>query len=430
MINIPKSEKKRVVIVGAGFAGLKLARSLHKANFQVVLIDKNNYHQFQPLLYQVATAGLEPSAIAFPLRKIFQSAKDMYIRITEVKSINTETKIMQTALGIVRYDYVIFAMGADTTFFGLKNIEKNSRPMKNVADALNLRNRFLQNFEDALSVPFCKDTEGYFNIVIVGGGPSGVEIAGAISEMKQFVLPKDFPEMDCSQIKIYLVENQPKLLSSMSEESSVHAEKFLRKMGVEIMTGNQVTDYDGVYAYLKGDIKIRTNNLIWTAGIVANKIEGLNPDSLAKNNRIIVDQFNRVKSYDDIFAIGDVALMTLDKYPRGHPQVAQVAIQQAHNLAQNLKCMEINKPLKPFEYHDLGSMATVGRNLAVVDFPFMRVQGIFAWYIWMFVHLMAIVGVKNKVMIFINWLWNYFTYDQSLRLILRQKSDNLSTNSN
>ena len=420
-VNIPPSQQKRLVIIGSGFAGLKLAQKLKNSVFQIVLIDKYNYHQFQPLFYQVATSGIEPSAISFPLRKIFQKVKNVFIRITEVTFIDTKKQVINTNLGDIYYDYLVVATGANTSYFGMKSLEEHSLPMKTTEEALNLRNSILQNFEDALSCKNEADKEGYLNIAVVGGGPTGVEVSGALAEMKKFVIPKDFKELDSSKIHIYLLEAADKLLNGMSEIASLKAKIFLKSLGVEVITNTAVTNYDGKTVELSDGKKIISNTLIWTAGIKGNIINGLNPDILGKGNRIKVNKYNQIQGYENIFALGDIALMTEEKYPNGHPQVAQVAVQQARLLAKNLLRIQFNKPLQPFKYKNLGSMATIGRNRAVVDFPFVRFQGIFAWFVWMFVHLMSIVGVKNRLLLFINWFWNYVTYDQSLRLIIRTK---------
>ena len=420
--NIPETSQKRVVIVGAGFGGLSLARKLSdKDGVQVVLIDKNNYHQFQPLFYQVATAGLEPSAISFPLRKIFHKKKNVHIRVTEVKGINTTDRKLLTGLGEINYDFLVLAMGADTNFFGMQNIIEKSIPMKSVSEALALRNRLLQNFEDALSVANEDEREGLMNIVVVGGGATGVEVAGTLTEMRKTVLPKDFPELDFSKMKIYLVEHSPKVLGPMSEEASTKAKQFLEELGVIVMVNSGVKDFDGKNVFLADGSSLRSNNLIWAAGVKANSIEGLKAESYGKAGRIKVDRFNKVEGYNDIYALGDLAFMVEEKYPNGHPQVAQPAIQQGDLLAKNIVNIINNRVLKPFSYTDLGSMATVGRNKAVADLAFGKFQGFFAWLIWMFVHLMAILGMKNRLLIFINWSWNYITYDQSLRLIIKPK---------
>jgi NADH dehydrogenase len=424
MINIPEINKKRIVIVGCGFGGLILSKKLRNSNFQVVIIDKNNYHQFQPLLYQVASAGLEPSAISFPLRKTFQLYKDFHIRKTEVIEIDTPNNQIVTTIGVLGYDILVLAHGAKTSYFGMDHLEDCTKSMKSVADALDLRNTILQNFEDALSATSMKDQEQYMNIVVVGGGPSGVEISGALAEMRNHILPKDFPDLDCSRINIYLVEGTNKLLGAMSEKSSVKAAEFLAKLNIKVLTSTIVKDCDTKNVFINGTEKIRSNIVIWTAGIKGNKIEGLNSECYTRSDRLMVDGYNKVKGYENVYALGDMAFMTEEKYPKGHPQLAQVAIQQASQLAKNLRRNSINKPQKLFTYRDLGTMATIGRNLAVVDLPYFKFQGMFAWFVWMFVHLMSILGVKNRLLILINWLWNYFTYDQSLRLIIKQKDKN------
>ncbi|WP_370520417.1 NAD(P)/FAD-dependent oxidoreductase [Cellulophaga sp. BC115SP] len=421
--NIPETTKKRVVIIGAGFGGLKIARDLADSeDFQIVLIDKNNYHQFQPLFYQVATAGLEPSAISFPLRLAFHHYKDVHVRITEVTELRTDSQEIITQLGAIRYDYLILAIGADTNFFGQKNIQEKALPMKSVGEALGLRNRLLENFENALVSDSDDVRQGLMTVVVVGGGPTGVEVSGTLAEMKRHVLPKDYPELDFDLMKVYIVESGGELLGPMSKNAQIKSKEYLEQLGVNVYLNTRVTDFDGKYAYLNNGEKIRTNNLVWAAGIKANFIEGLNPEILARGGRIKVNRYNQIEGYQNIFAIGDVAFMTEDAYPNGHPQVAQPAIQQGKLLSKNLPRLLRGNPLEEFTYKDLGSMATVGRNLAVVDLPFWRFQGFFAWLTWMFVHLMSIVGVKNRLLIFINWLWNYVTYDQSLRLIIKQKS--------
>lgn len=420
--NIPETYQNRIVIVGAGFGGLALAQKLAKNDFQVVLIDKNNYHQFQPLFYQVAMAGLEPSSISFPLRKIFQNKPNVHIRITNVLKINTENNTIETELGELSYDYLVMAMGADTNFFGMQNIIDNAMPMKSVSEAIYLRNKVLQNLEDALTATDIDTREGLMNMVVVGTGPTGVEVSGTLAEMKRLILPKDYPELDFNLMKIYLFGSSPEVLEAMSDEASMKSKEYLESLGVIVRNGVRITDFDGKYAYTQSGEKIRTNNVVWAAGIKGNSIEGFSKEVYGGGNRIKVNAFNQVDGFQNIFAIGDIALMSGDpKFPNGHPQVAQPAIQQGELLAKNLlKIMRKEEPIG-FQYKNLGSMATVGRHLAVIDLPFWKFQGAFAWYVWMFVHLMAILGVKNKIMVFINWLWNYVTYDQSLRLIIKPK---------
>jgi len=421
--NIPHTDFKRVVIIGAGFGGLALAREIAKReDLQVVLIDRNNYHQFQPLFYQVAMAGIEPSSISFPLRKVFQSKKNVHIRITEVHSVNPERKSIQTDLGEITFDYLVIATGASTNYFGMKEIEERAIPMKTVSEALALRNRILQNFEDALSVDNDDQREGLMSVVVVGGGPTGVELSGTLAEMRHFILPKDYPELDFKSMQIHLLEGSKDLLGVMSPEASAKSRKYLEDMGVIIHTEQVVTGFDGKYVTTKQGLRLRSDNLVWAAGVKANPLNGLNPEVIVRGGRIKVDEYNRVQGYDNIFALGDVASMTEGKWENGHPQLAQPAIQQGKALARNVWRVMDGKKAIPFVYKDLGSMATVGRNRAVVDLPFWKFQGFFAWLTWMFVHLMSIIGVKNRIMTLINWIWSYATYDQSLRLILRSKT--------
>lgn len=426
--NIPETNKKRVVIVGAGFGGLALAQALKKGPFQVVLLDKNNYHQFQPLFYQVAMAGLEPSSIAFPLRKVFQSNQDIHIRVTEVLSVHPEEKKLMTGLGRVDYDYLVLGMGAGTNYFGMENIQKYAMPMKSVSEAIQLRNRILQNFEAALSTEDSRLQAALMSVVIVGGGPTGVEVAGTLAEMKKMILPKDYPELDFNLMKIYLFESSPAVLEVMSPDASSKAKEYLERLGVDVRVGERIQDFNGTVAYTNQGEEINTHNVVWAAGVLSNSLEGFSPEVYGRGRRMKVNTSNQVLGYPDIFAIGDMALMITEAYPNGHPQVAQPAIQQGILLAKNLRALHAGQRLKAFEYKDLGSMATVGRHLAVVDLPFWKFQGTFAWYVWMFVHLMAILGVKNKILIFINWLWSYITYDQSLRLIIRPTQSNLPQN--
>jgi NADH:ubiquinone reductase (H+-translocating) len=421
MINIPSTNKKRVVIVGCGFAGLTLAKKLKKSGYQVVILDKHNYHQFPPLFYQVASAGLEESSILFPLRKIFQHYKDYHIRKVEVQSVDTVNNLLMTSAGEINYDFLVLAHGATNSYFGSLPMQRYSRGMKTIAEVLDLRNSLLMNFENALTAQNAEEREALMTIVIIGGGPSGVEIAGALAEMNKYVLLKDYPEFREIRAKIYLVEALDRVLSSMSQRSSEKARGFLENMGVHVLTNTKATGCDDKTVILDSGKSIRTGMIIWTAGIAGNSTEGLSTESFARNGRIKVDNFNRVTDYPNIYAIGDICLQTEEKYPKGHPQVAQVAIQQAQLLAENLVRLRSNKQLKEFKYKDLGTMATVGRHLAVVELPTLHFQGIFAWFIWMFIHLMSIIGVKNKLLIFVNWAFKYFTYDQSTRLILRPK---------
>ena len=425
--NIPRTNRKRIVIVGGGFAGLKVAGKLKKAGYQIVLIDRNNFHQFPPLLYQVASAGLEPSSILFPFRKMFQKRKNFYFRMAEIKSICSEEKRIETSIGYLSYDYLVLATGTTTNFFGNGDIERYAHPMKDVNEALALRNTILTNFEKALVCTDEKERQEYMNIVVVGAGATGVEVSGAIAEMKRFILRKDYPDLDIDKINIYLIEGTGKVLGNMSPNSSKWAFSFLQKMGVTILLEKLVTDYENNIVHLNDGSVIHSRNVIWVSGVKAEKLDGINPENIQHGNRISVDQFNRVQGHTDIFAIGDLACMLTDeRYPKGHPQVAQVAIQQGKLLAVNLRQIEKNQPMKSFRYKDKGTMATVGRNKAVADLKGFRLHGMIAWMIWLFVHLMSILGAKNKIFVFINWMWNYFTYDQSLRLIIGGKNGKYS----
>ncbi|HVN57909.1 MAG TPA: NAD(P)/FAD-dependent oxidoreductase [Bacteroidales bacterium] len=424
MINIPDENKKRVVVAGCGFAGLTLARRLKKSGMQVVVVDKHNYHQFPPLFYQVASAGLEASSILFPIRKIFQDYRDFHIRKAEVVKVEADGNRLITTSGEISYDYLVLAMGATNSYFGSREMEENSNGMKTIAEVLDLRNSLLMNFENAVTAVSDEEKEKLLNIVIIGGGPSGVEIAGALSEMNRYVIPKDYPELKETPARIHLVEASPRLLGVMSEKSSAEAKKFLERTGVRVRLDTKVTGCANDTVHLSDGTSIPASMIIWTAGIKGNHVDGLPGDVITRNGRIRTDRYNRVEGCRNIFALGDIAMMAEDKYPNGHPQVAQVAIQQAVLLAANLKRETNGKPLKEFTYRDLGTMATVGRNLAVVELPWVQFHGIFAWFVWMFVHLMSIVGVRNRLVIFMNWAWKYLTYDQSTRLILRPKGCN------
>ena len=414
----------KIIIVGGGFGGLKLARKLNnKRGFEILLIDKFNYHQFQPLFYQVATAGLDASNISFPLRKAFQKSKNIRIRITDLKQIVAAENKIITGTGEERYDILVLATGADTNFFGNQQLEEHAFPMKSTVEALQLRYKLVQNFEDALTTKNEEDLQRLMNIVVVGGGPTGVEISGALAEMKRYVLPKDYPELDFSKMNIFLLEGTQKTLGHMSEVSSDRSKKYLQKLGVKVMTGAHVKDYDGKNIHLQDGQTISSATVLWAAGVKGNIPDGIDKSLIARGNRIKVDRANKVLGSTNIYAIGDLAYMETPKYPNGHPQVATVAIQQAKLLAQNLLEIKDGKTdLKEYEYKDKGTMATVGRNLAVVDIPKPNLHfgGWFAWMIWMSLHLMLILGVKNKFFVFINWLYNYFTYDQSLRLIFKE----------
>ena len=420
-INIQRNQKKRVVIVGGGLGGLRLAEDLLGADLQVVLVDKNNFHQFPPLIYQIASAGIDPSSISFPFRQIFRKQKDFYFRMAEARMVDTEKKILQTSIGKIDYDYIVFAAGTTTNFFGNKNIEEWAMPMKTVSEAMGLRNALLSNLERALTCATEEERQELLNVVIVGGGATGVEIAGALSEMKRYVIPYDYPDMDASLMHIHLIEAGNRLLAGMSEQSSRKAYDFLTSMGVNIQFGKMVTDYRDHKVVMKDGTEIATRTFLWVSGVKANQVAGIDGDHLGRGARIVVDAYNRVPGLDGVFAIGDQCLLTSDAaYPGGHPQVAQVAIQQAKNLARNLRRIasgEGEESLTPFAYNNLGSMATVGRNKAVVEIGKLRSQGFFAWVLWLVVHLRSILGVKNKMMVLLNWLWKYVSYNDSIRMI-------------
>ena len=420
-INIQRNQKKRVVIVGGGLGGLRLAEDLYGSGMQVVLIDKNNFHQFPPLIYQIASAGIDPSSISFPFRQIFRKRKDFYFRMAEARMVDTEKKILQTSIGKIDYDYLVLAAGATTNFFGNKNIEEWAIPMKTVPEAMGLRNALLSNLERALTCATEEERQELLNVVIVGGGATGVEIAGALAEMRRYVIPYDYPDMDSSLMHIYLIEAGDRLLAGLSQESSQKAYEFLKSMGVDIQFGKMVTDYRDHKVVMKDGTEIPTRTFLWVSGIRANAMPGIDESHLGRGFRFKVDEYNRIPGLNDVFAIGDQCLQTSDAaYPNGHPQVAQVAIQQAKNLAKNLKLINQgadSSELTAFHYKNLGSMATIGRNKAVVEIGKFRSQGFFAWVLWLVVHLRSILGVKNKMIVLLNWLWKYVSYNDSIRMI-------------
>ena len=420
--NIERTEKKRVVIVGGGLGGLELAFKLAGGDFQVVLVDKNNYHQFPPLIYQVASAGLEPSSISFPFRRLFQGHKDFFFRMAEVKAVDAAGKTVVTSVGDIHYDYLVLAAGARTNFFGNKEIEATTLPMKSVSEAMQLRNTILRNLEKAETEEDPARRQALMNIVVVGGGASGVEIAGAVAEMKKNILARDYPDLDASQMHIYLVNAGKRLLAAMDPVSSARAERDLKELHVHIRQPQFATEYkDGILKTSAG-LEIPARTVIWVSGICANTIEGLPVESIGHAGRILTDRFCRVKGVQDVFAIGDQSLIEGDEdYPLGHPQLAQVAMQQAKTVAENLKAAQKGLAGKPFKYRNLGVMATIGRNHAVAEIGGRKFGGFAAWVLWLVVHLRSILGVKNKAFILLNWVWNYLNYKQSLRLILKAK---------
>jgi NADH dehydrogenase len=419
-MNIPHSDKKRVVIIGGGFAGLSIAKKLRNKNLQVVLLDKHNYHTFQPLLYQVATGGLEAGSIAYPIRKVIQEYKDFYFRLTSVKEIDTPNQKIISEIGDLHYDYLVIATGSKTNYFGNKEIERNSMSMKTIPQSLNIRSLILENFEQAVLTTNEADKNALINFVLVGAGPTGVELAGALAEMKRAILQKDYPDLDISKMEINLIQSGDRVLNTMSEKSSLAAENFLVDLGVIVHKNVRVTNYDGRTITTNSNLTFETATVIWTAGVQGAAIHGLDSKSLVERvERIRVNQFNQVVGYDNIFAIGDIASMESEKYPQGHPMMAQPALQQGALLGENLVKLLANKPMKPFEYNDKGSMATIGRNLAVVDLPKYHFNGLFAWFVWMFVHLFSLIGFKNKAVVFLNWVYNYVRFDREGRLIVR-----------
>lgn len=408
--------RDKIIVIGGGFAGLQFAKKLNgNLTKKLVMIDKANHHMFQPLFYQVACGRIEPSNISFPFRKIFQRSKNIQFRMTEVKQIiPSENKII-TEDHVFHYDKLVIATGCKTNFFGNQKMENLAFGMKNTQEAISIRNHVLLTFEK-LIIEKSRSDDGNWNIVIVGSGPTGVELAGAFAEMKREILPRDYPRMNFDDLEIILVSSTEKPLAVMSEESQKKSEQYLKDLGVRFISNDRVTDYDGDRVYLSSGNIIPSNNVIWAAGVTGNIIEGLTENSI-KNNRYIVDRYNKIVGFDDIYAIGDIAYMETPKYPNGHPQVANVAINQGKNLAKNfLKKSEID--WQPYEYDDKGSMATIGKHRAVVDLPKFKFQGIFAWYFWMFLHLMLILSVRNKLAIFFNWMWSYINRDSSLRLII------------
>ncbi|MEO0046262.1 MAG: hypothetical protein RL705_1453 [Bacteroidota bacterium] len=419
-MNIPASNKPRIVIIGGGFAGIALAKKLRNKNVQVVLLDKHNYHTFQPLLYQVATGGLEAGSIAYPIRKVIQEYKDFYFRMTSVKEIDTTEQKVISEIGDLHYDYLVIATGSKTNYFGNKEIERNSMSMKTIPQSLNIRSLILENFEQAVLLKDETERNLLINFVLVGAGPTGVELAGALAEMKKAILQKEYPDLDISKMGINLIQSGDRILNTMSEKSSVEAEKFLTDLGVKVWKNIRVTNYDGRTITTNTDLTFETATVIWTAGVQGAAVKGLNAEALVERvERIRVNEFNQVKGYDNIFAIGDIASMESPQFPQGHPMMAQPALQQGKLLGENLVQLISGRIMTPFEYNDKGSMATIGRNLAVVDLPHYHFSGIFAWFVWMFVHLFSLIGFKNKAVVFTNWVYNYIRFDSEGRLIVR-----------
>lgn len=416
--------KPRVIIIGGGFGGLEVIKGLRGTKTQTVLFDRYNHHCFQPLLYQVATSALETSSIVFPFRKRFADSNDFFFRLGEVTAIHAEKNCIETSIGSIRYDYLVIASGAETNFYGMKDVAVNSYPMKTIIDAIKLRNIIIRNFETALLTDDKELMNSLMDFVIVGGGPTGVELAGAISELKHYIFPKDYPELEVSQMDIHLIEATPRLLNGMSDIAGKKALEYLQNMGVHVHLNTAVKSYDGYEIAFSTGEKLISRSVIWAAGVKGNPVAGINAESLGKASRIKVDEYNRVKGYENIFAIGDVALMEGDpKYPNGHPMMAPPAMQQGELVAENINRIIRKQPMKPFRYKDKGSMATIGRNRAVVDLPSFKFQGFFAWFVWMFVHLLSLVGFRNKFLVLISWIWSYFSYDKSNRIIIARPKD-------
>lgn len=419
--------KPRIVIIGGGFGGLEVAKGLNGLKAQVVLFDRYNHHTFQPLLYQVATSGLETSSIVFPFRKRFGEQHDFYFRMGEVISIKPEENYIETSIGGVKYDYLVLAHGATTNYYGMEDVKEHAIPLKTIIDSIQLRNNIIRNLESALLTDDPVLMNSLMDFVIVGGGPTGVELAGALAELKKHVFPKDYKELELNHMDIHLVEAGPKVLNGMSDDASNKALEYLQEMGVKVHLNCAVKSYDGYEVIFNTGEKLISRTLVWAAGVKGQPMEGLRAESFGRAGRIRVDTFNRVVGYDNIFAIGDAAIMEGDTAaPNGHPMMAPPAMQQGRLLAKNLRRAIHKKPMKPFRYFDKGSMATIGRNKAVVDMKGVKLQGFFAWIVWLFVHLLYIIGFRNKFLVFFNWFWSYFSYDKSNRLIISRNKDGIT----
>jgi NADH dehydrogenase len=417
-MNVPAVNLPRIVVIGCGFAGLKFTKRIDSSRFQVVLIDKNNYHTFQPLLYQVASSGLAPDSIVYPIRKIFKGKSNFFFRMAKVEHISTAEKMVHTDIGKIKYDHLVIASGATNNFFGMEQIEKYSMPMKSLTESLDLRSLILQNFEEALNTNDLEERNRLMNFVIVGGGPTGVELAGAISELREHVLPNDYPDLDFRQMQIHIIEAGSRVLGAMSEHASQKAKKALDKFGVQVWLDTKVEDYDGdTVQTSKSNFESKT--MIWAAGIQGSIPGGLNA-AVGRGRRILVDSFNQIEGMDQVYSIGDVAQINSEDYPNGNPMLASVAEQQGAHLARNLNRSLSGRPLEPFVYKDKGTMATIGRNKAVVDLPFWKFSGFFGWLTWMFVHLMLLVDFRSRLVVFVDWVYSYIRYDKGTRLIVRK----------
>ncbi|WP_346883857.1 NAD(P)/FAD-dependent oxidoreductase [uncultured Algibacter sp.] len=419
-MNIPKSSFPRIVIIGGGFAGIALAKKLSKQEVQVILLDKNNYHTFQPLLYQVSTGGLEPDSIAYPIRKILKDFPNFYFRLADVEEIDTNKNKVLTNIGSLKFDYLIVASGSKTNFFGNTEIEKHSMAMKTIPQSLNLRSLILENFEDALLTSDLNERNALMNFVIVGGGATGVELAGALAEIKKGILPKDYPDLDTRMAQINIIQSSDCILKGMSEKASAKAEDFLEKLGVNIWKNIRVTNYDGKTVTTNTDLSFEAATVVWAAGVKGATIKGLEAeDYTTRGSRILVNKFNQIKGFNHIFAIGDIACMATEEFPHGLPMMAQPAIQQGSLLGDNILKLIEKQPMTSFVYKDKGAMATIGRNKAVVDLKTFKFQGVFAWFVWMFVHLFFLIGFRNRMVVFVNWVYNYVRFDREARLIIR-----------
>jgi len=413
------TQKSKIVIVGAGFAGLELAKKLKNKPVDVLMLDRHNYHTFQPLLYQVATGALEAETIAFPIRRIFQGQDNFSFGLANVLKINTEKNSLDTSIGEIFYDYLVIATGAETNFFGNDQLEHFCMGMKSVPEAMNLRSMVLQSFEAALAEKDPGEKEELMTFVVVGGGPTGTELAGALAEFRNHILKKDYPKLDNCEMRDFLVESKPVVLGVMSENAAAKAKEYLEAMGVTLYNGVRVKSFDGELLEINDGRKIRTRNVLWAAGVVGQFPEGISEENVTKGNRIQTDEINRVKGYKNIFAIGDVAAVVTADTPDGYPGVAQVALQQGKHVAKNLLAIISGKATEPFTYNDKGSMATIGRNKAVADIGKLRFSGFIAWVLWCFVHVFSLVGLQNRIVVFINWLGRYFSYNGPARIIIR-----------
>ncbi|MGI9531497.1 NAD(P)/FAD-dependent oxidoreductase [Lutimonas sp.] len=420
-MNIPQIDLPRIVVIGCGFAGLKFCKKINGNNYQVVLIDQRNYHTFQPLLYQVASSGLEPDSVVYPIRKIFKGKKNFFFRLAKTTSIDAENKKVNTSIGEITYDKLIIATGASSNFFGMKDIEKFAMPMKDVIEALNLRSLIIQNFEEALNTSDLEERERLMNFVIVGAGPTGIEVAGSLAELKEHVLPNDYPDLDIRRMQINIIEADKRVLASMSEEASEKAEKYLKKRGIYVWLDTRVKSYNGAVAITE-DKNFESRTLIWAAGIKGHFPEGISKEHIIQGNRICVNSYNRIDDLDEVYAIGDVAFIKSTRYPNGNAMLASVAEQQGKQLAKNFNRVSKGQKMLKFNYNDKGTMATIGRNHAVVDLPHFKVSGIIGWFIWMFVHLMLLVDFRNRMVVFMNWAWSYVNYDKGTRVIIRKFS--------